>query len=215
MGQIGYIMPNNVYQDDSKKKVLSEKLDNSAELELLQLIANQDRDAFHKIFSLYYPRLQRFISRLTQCHELIEEVVNDVMFVVWQKAGDFKNQSRVSTWIFGIAYNKAQKSITSQSRHKSSPLEIEDIPEEVDATTPYTHLARDQELNQIQKSLEQLSLEHQSVVLLTYIYGYSYTEISEVMGCPVNTVKTRMFHARKNLQGLLLKFDATHELEAV
>jgi len=213
MGQVAYIMSNRIFQGKDNKKTLLEKSNNSAEIALLQKIANHDRDAFHEIFSIYYPRLQRFISRLTQCNELIEEIANDVLFVVWQKANNFENRSRVSTWIFGIAYNRALKSIATQSRHVSSA--IDDLPEKIDPETPYSNLAQEQQLKQIQDSLKQLSIEHQTVVILTYIYGYSYAEISEVMLCPVNTVKTRMFHARKNLQTLLPDFDDVLALETL
>ncbi|MFV2060150.1 MAG: RNA polymerase sigma factor [Gammaproteobacteria bacterium] len=213
MGQVAYIVTNDVYQDEKIKDGLIEESSNASEIVLLKKIVSHDRDAFHTVFSNYYPRLQRFISRLTKNNELIEEIINDVMFVIWQKAGDFKNRSRVSTWIFGIAYNTTLKSLAKQNRHKSTAAD--DIPEEVDPATPYTKLAQEQQLQQIQNSLEQLSIEHQTVVVLTYIYGYSYIEISEVMSCPVNTVKTRMFHARKNLQSLLPDFEDVQVMETI
>ncbi len=210
MGQVAYIVPNNVYQEDNSTKPMAEKSDNTVETHLLQQVAHHDRRAFQNIFSLYYPRLQRFISRFTQCQELVEEVINDVMFVVWQKAADFENRSRVSTWIFGIAYNKTQSAIIKQAKHNSS--DVDDSPEQVDPTTPYSQLAQQQDLSQIQTALGRLSFEHQTVIVLTYIYGYSYPEISEVMSCPVNTVKTRMFHARKKMQVLLPQFQTLTNL---
>lgn len=210
MGQVAVIVTNNIYQQDKQKTDLSESSKNSTEFLLLQRIAARDHDAFHEIFDLYYPRLERFISRLTQNYELMEEVINDVLLVVWQKAHEFKNRSRVSSWIFGIAYNKTLKSIASQARHQTSSEQ--QLPEQVDpAGNPYTHLAQQSVLQQIQESLLQLSIEHRTVVLLTYIYGYSYIEIAEVMQCPINTVKTRMFHVRKQLQKLLPHFDAVDE----
>ncbi len=210
MGQVAYIVPNNVYQEDNSTKPLPEQSDNTVEIHLLQQVSNHDRRAFQDIFALYHPRLQRFISRFSHCQELVEEVINDVMFVVWQKATDFQHRSRVSTWIFGIAYNKTQSAIIKQSKHKTS--DIDESPEQIDPTTPYSQLSQEQDLSQIQTALGSLSFEHQTVIVLTYIYGYSYPEISDVMSCPVNTVKTRMFHARKKMQELLPQFKTLSDL---
>ena len=84
---------------------------NERELELLRLIVLQDRTAFKELYLIYHRRLARFLMRITPQHELIEEVINDTMWTVWQKAASFRGASRVSTWIVGIAYRRALKAL--------------------------------------------------------------------------------------------------------
>jgi RNA polymerase sigma-70 factor (ECF subfamily) len=84
------------------------------ELLLLRRIAGGDRAAFHDLFEAYYRRLSRFCTRLLNDPQLVEEVVNDTLMVAWRKAESFSARSRVSTWIFGIAYRLAMKALASR-----------------------------------------------------------------------------------------------------
>src|SRR5690242_6559088 len=79
------------------------------DLTLLQRIVGKDRHAFETLYSRYARRLYGYLSKFIKQQELIEEVLDDVMFVVWQNAARFDYTSRLSTWIFGIAYHKALK----------------------------------------------------------------------------------------------------------
>src|SRR5262245_17576349 len=79
------------------------------EPELIRRVAAKDRAAFEALYRRYAQRLQRYLSRLIQSPEVTEEVLDDVMLVVWQSADRFNRTSRVSTWIFGIAHHKALK----------------------------------------------------------------------------------------------------------
>jgi len=130
---------------------------------------------------------------------MVEEVVNDTLFVVWEKAEQFQGRSKVSTWVTGIAYLKGIKALdklrTVPDQHADS-LD-EDIEESVNLISK---LGLQEWLT---CGLDMISADQRSVVELTYFFGYSYQEIAEAMGCPVNTVKTRMFHARRRLAKLL------------
>src|SRR5690606_17531358 len=75
---------------------------NERELELLRLVVGHDRAAFKELYLTYHRSHARFLMRMTSHHELIEEIINDTLWTVWQKAGDFRGASRVSTWIVGI-----------------------------------------------------------------------------------------------------------------
>src|SRR5215470_11415223 len=89
------------------------------DLVLLGRVAEGDRDAFRRLYAHYHRRLHRFLMRLTRERPLTEEVINDTMMVVWQHAGDFRGASRVSTWILGIAYRRALKTL-ERSRNTSA-----------------------------------------------------------------------------------------------
>src|ERR1022692_2145837 len=96
--------------------------------ELLKAIAAGDRRALETLYLSYYRRLARFLSRFTPHYENVEEIVNDTFMAVWQGARDFRSASQVSTWIFGIAYRVALKSLRQQKSH-SATRSIDDYPE--------------------------------------------------------------------------------------
>ncbi len=174
------------------------------ELVLLRRVAAKDRKAFEVLYHLYYRRLFGYVLKLTRKADVVEEVVNDVMLVVWTKAHTFDGRSRPSTWVFGIAYHKAMKALAQRRPAEQQAGDADnDMPEMVDADEPESLLARRQLATTLGRALLELSAEQRSVVELTYFVGLSYLEISQVMACPVNTVKTRMFHARRRLRELL------------
>ena len=175
--------------------------DPGEDLILLQRIAEGDRRAFDELFRSYHPRVIRFLYRITRSTETAEELFNDVMFVVWEKAADFRGHSRVSTWILGIAYRKALKAVSKARRLRSqrplSELELQTLRE------PRSMADRRELRDWLGKALETLSDQQRMVIELAYFMGHSCAEIAEIAGCPVNTVKTRMFHARKRLREIL------------
>jgi RNA polymerase sigma factor (sigma-70 family) len=176
---------------------------------LLGRIAAQDRGAFETLYGLYYRRLFGYLLKVTRRADLVEEILNDVMLVVWRKAASFDGRSRPSTWIFGIAYHKALKALAQRrAALASAPLDGEDDDrhEPVEPDEPESLASRRELATVLGRALHALSAEHRAVVELTYYYGCSYQEIAEIVDCPVNTVKTRMFHARRKLRDLLPGF---------
>jgi RNA polymerase sigma-70 factor, ECF subfamily len=172
---------------------------NDLERELLRRISAGDRDAFRDLYLRYHKRLARFLARVTRGREDAEEVINDTLWIVWQRAGEFRNASRVSTWIMGIAYRRALKLIRRAAVHAHAmTLEISD--QEPTATDALEATANRQML---ERGLASLPLEQRLVLEFTYYLDHSCEEIAEIMECPVNTVKTRMFHARRKLRILL------------
>ena len=181
------------------KSELTDSAREHRERELLERIDARDREAMRELFLLYYHRLGRFLRRMTRRHELIDEMINDTLLVVWEKASNFRGDSRVSTWIMGIAYRCGLNLLRSESRAERRMV----LP-----TTEDGHLqdpvAEQSELAELlERALESLSPDHRAVLELTYDLGHSCGEIAAIMECPVNTVKTRMFHARNRLRGLV------------
>ena len=171
-----------------------------ADLELLRGVARQDRAAFEQLYTRYHLRLTRFLMRLTDNYGTAEEVVNDTMFVVWQKAATFREGSAVSTWIIGIAYRRALKTLKRGNAARHNELSEDELPAlEGDLGEELSREQRDWLL----AGFVQLSLEHRMALLLTYYMGHSCEDIAAIADCPVNTVKTRLFHARARLRALL------------
>jgi RNA polymerase sigma-70 factor (ECF subfamily) len=171
---------------------------NQREFALMDRIARQDRAAFKELYLAYHRRLARFLTRLTSRYDVVEEIINDTFFVVWQRAGDFRGASQVSTWVMGIAYRRGLKTL-QRLRPMHSELDHEAEAQQVDE--PWQH----EELSEwLTAALARLPLEQRMVLELAYHLGHSCEEISHIMQCPVNTVKTRMFQARRKLKGHLV-----------
>lgn len=167
----------------------------------IQRIAAGDRAAFEELYNGYQKRLFRYFLRLVSTAETAEELTNDVLVEVWKKAGEFRGLSKVSTWIFGIAHYKAM----NEYRGKKPPTaDLESAANQADpGATPEESATQSVLKDKIKRALLGLSAEHREVMELTFTNGLSYQEIAEIMRCPVNTVKTRMFYAKKQLQEIL------------
>jgi RNA polymerase sigma factor (sigma-70 family) len=170
--------------------------DSADEAALLRRVANGDRVAFETLYRGYYPRLTRFLERVIRRPHTVEEVLNDAMLVVWRKADSFNGQSKVSTWIFSIAYRKALKAV----KRFDEPVESDDQGVESTQPGPESLLMHRQRCALVLGQIGRMSAEHRAVIELTYYHGYAYKEIAQIMDCPVDTVKTRMFHARRRLR---------------
>jgi RNA polymerase sigma-70 factor (ECF subfamily) len=162
-------------------------------------IALGDRAAFEALYRCYFPRLMRFLRRLLRQPHTIEEVLDDTLLVVWRKAASFQGESKVSTWVFAIAYRRAMK---THGRF-DDPLEYEGDAIDEQGLQPEQALLQRQLGATLDRALDAISANQRAVVELTYFHGCRYQEIAEIMDCPVETVKTRMFHARRKLRELL------------
>jgi RNA polymerase sigma-70 factor, ECF subfamily len=166
------------------------------EAELIARVARQDRRAFEELYNLYHRRLARFLTRLTRRYDLAEEIINDTFWVVWRSASRFRGDSQPSTWILGIAYRKARNAFRTAARARARE-NLEPPPFPLTSEEP----ARAAELRDwLGAALAELPIEQRLAVELCYELGHSCEEIATIMGCPVNTVKTRLFHARAKLQ---------------
>lgn len=164
---------------------------------LLQRMAAGDRAALATLYRSYHGRLGRFLSRLTRRADIIEEVINDCFWIAWQKAGDFRGDSRVSTWIMGIAYRCGLKALR---QHGDEPVEDDQLEERMPAEDP----DEDRELRDwLSKGLSRLSADQRVVVELVYGAGHKLEDVAAIMQCPVGTVKARLFHARVKLRNVL------------
>jgi len=181
-------------------------LPESVELQLLAGIRHGRRADFDTLYRLYHPRITRFLVHLLRDAELVDEVLDDTLMVVWQRATSFDGRSKLSTWIFGIAYRKAMKAVA----RFDSPLPDEDQDARTDpGPGPEQQFGLGQLRERLQQALGELSMDHRAVVELCYFQDMSHAEIAAVVGCPTETVKTRMFYARRRLRGLLADLGET------
>lgn len=170
------------------------------EARLILRIAGGDRRAFETLYRLYHPRLARFLSSFLRRPELIEEVLNDTLMTVWQRPEGYNGDSKLSTWIFAIAYRKA---LRARAR-SDEPVEDKDAEQRASEDADPEQQLGDRQVHKVLLgAIEELSAEHRAVVDLAYFHEIGYREIAEIMDCPVDTVKTRAFHARRYLKKVL------------
>jgi RNA polymerase sigma-70 factor (ECF subfamily) len=164
---------------------------------LLLLVRERDRRAFEELYRKYQTRLARFVGNLVRQPQIVEEVLDDTLMVVWERAADFKGESKLSTWIFAIAYRKAMKAI----RRYDAPIEDREAENRASQEVSPEDAFGQARLHRVLRDvMNELSPDHRGVVELTYFQDLSYREIAEIMDCPVDTVKTRMFYARRQLK---------------
>jgi len=170
------------------------------EAHLLARIAAGELKAFEALYRLYQPRLTRFLTGMLRRPQLIEEVLDDTLLVVWNRPQGYNGASKVSTWIFAIAYRKALKAL----RRGDEPVEDPDADQRPSPDDgPDAALTRLQVRQALLDAMAALSFELRMVVDLCYFQDMGYREIADIMDCPVDTVKTRMFHARRRLKASL------------
>lgn len=175
-----------------------------ADIELVARVATGDKQAFETLFTDYGERVFRYAHRLIHDVPKAEEVTNDVMIEVWKNAAKFEARSKVSTWILGITRHLALNAVRGK---KLDTVDVDLAPEIVDPSESAERGAVADERADLQQKLRAalagLSADHRDVIELTFFHGCSYQEIAAIVDCPENTVKTRMYHARKQLQGIL------------
>jgi RNA polymerase sigma-70 factor (ECF subfamily) len=165
---------------------------------LFGLIVEGDTSAFEMFYKIYYPRLFRFVLSITRDPESVEELIQETLLVVWNKPDRFNYESKISTWVFGIAHNKALKSISKNARRRND-VNVDDFQEALGSDEG--RAAQSWENKEwLSNTLDILTPDQRAVIELTFFHELTYQEIAKILNCPENTVKTRMFHARKKLQ---------------
>lgn len=166
---------------------------------LEQIAQNRDKRAMESMYQAYQSRLIPFLHRMTQDSGLVEEVYNDVMLTVWNKASQFKGDSKVSSWIFAITYRACLKLLQKQKTRRGL-FEIfkQNTLDEME------HEQRGSADNsQLEAAIRALPAKQKLVIEMSYFQGYSVEEISQIADCPLNTVKTRLHHARNKIRVIL------------
>jgi RNA polymerase sigma-70 factor (ECF subfamily) len=167
---------------------------------LIRAIAAGDRRAMQALYARYSVRIYRFVLRLTNDRSLAEDIASEVFIDVWRGAEGFKVKSQVSTWMLAIARHKALSALRRRSdeRLDENATAIADPADDAETTVD----KRDRSAL-VQHCLSQLSALHREVLDLVYYHEKSVDEVAEIVGAPANTVRTRMFYARKRMQTLL------------
>jgi RNA polymerase sigma-70 factor (ECF subfamily) len=176
-------------------------MQSDSDQDLILRVAKGDRLAFRALYARHNVRVFRFLLRFIKDEGRAEDLIGEVFLDVWRQADRFEARSSVSTWILGMARFKALSSL-----RKTTEAELDDEQAAAiadDADTPETVSQKLDKAKAIRRCIDQLSTEHREIVDLVYYQEKSISEVAEIVGIPENTVKTRMFYARKRLQELM------------
>jgi RNA polymerase sigma-70 factor (ECF subfamily) len=185
----------------------TEKRSDQWSLLLVRVGEERDRQAFAQLFSHFAPLLKSFAQ--ASRHEgwfpgLSEELVQEVMIKVWQKAGGYKpEKASATTWIYTVARNCRIDMLRRKSNTQHLPLENEDFWHEPDEETPVSLLRQKRSEDRVQASLQQLPKEQDEILRKVYLEGKSHAEASEELGLPLGTVKSRVRLALQKMQILV------------
>ncbi|HUG22729.1 RNA polymerase sigma factor [Piscinibacter sp.] len=179
-------------------------MDNDEVLRLLERIGQADEAAFRELYRAFSRRLYAYVLRQLGDPAQAEEIVADTLYEVWRQPARFRGDAQFSTWLIGIARNKVLMAFRSRkpdSRHE----DIDEVAESMasEDASAFEILAQQQRHEGVRRCMDKLSDEHRECVHLVFYEGMSLADVAAVQGCPENTVKTRLFHARQKLRNCL------------
>ena len=164
----------------------------------LEKVARGDRQAIGVLYQRHHKRVFHFVRRFVSDFEVAEDLTNDIFIEVWQKAGSYEGTAKVSSWLLGVARYKALSEVRRRKPVHSKSEEILDALED-EADDPEMLSQKRAKGDAIKHCIAKLSPDHRTILELIYYHEKSIEEVSDILDIPKNTVKTRTFHARKQL----------------
>ena len=172
---------------------------------LVERVQSGDKQAFDVLVSKYQRRLMRLVSRLVHDPAEAEDVVQETFIKAYRALRHFRGDSAFYTWLYRIGINTAKNFLVTQSRR--APTSTENDAEHAEAfddgehlrdiNTPESMLASKQIAEAVNAAMDMLPVELRTAIVLREIEGLSYEEISDIMACPIGTVRSRIFRARE------------------
>ncbi len=172
---------------------------------LVERVQRGDKKAFELLVLKYQRKLMRLVSRLVRDQAEAEDVVQEAFIKAYRALPQFRGDSAFYTWLYRIGINTAKNYLVTQGRRaptsteaNSEEAETFDDGEQLrDINTPESLLATKQIAQTVNVAMEALPEELRTAITLREIEGLSYDEIAEAMGCPIGTVRSRIFRARE------------------
>lgn len=183
------------HEPDQDAKDAQDRLD-------LEGARSGDSASHRALFDRYANPVYRFVLRRLSDPSLSDEAVADVFFEVWRSAEKFRGESRVSTWIYGIAHYKCLAIRRDRARDGGRLVydNVELLHGSRDEFDVERAMDARKSLRRVERVLASLSEEHREVIHLAFVEGLEYPAIAERLGISQNTVKTRVLRARRKLR---------------
>jgi RNA polymerase sigma factor (sigma-70 family) len=189
-------------------------LEPDTDAELVRRARGGDADAFDELVRRHQERIYATLYHMTSNHDDANDLTQEAFVKAWQALPSFKGDSSFFTWLYRIAVNRTLNFLKQRSRRFHLSLNdldfnVEHDPALVALVSDHTP-RRDVKLGELQEKLneamQKLSETHRLVVVLHDIQGLPHEEIGRIMGCNTGTVRSRLFYARQQLQGLLADY---------
>jgi RNA polymerase sigma-70 factor (ECF subfamily) len=164
--------------------------------ELLDQVALQDPHAFAMLYARYAPRIRRYLLRYSGQADIADDVLQEVMLVLWQRPSSCPPTVPLIAWLCGIARHKACKARTRMTCRSLVPA----VPVDNQADTPEDLLLQQEAGYVFNQALDTLPFYEQTALRLLVQQGYAYQDIAAVMGTPISTVRTRLWRAQHRIR---------------
>jgi len=177
-------------------------LSNDRAFVLLKEIGQGKQSAMRELYGAFSRKIYAYVLNHLRNPAEAEEIVVDTMHEVWKHPDRFRGQSKLSTWLIGIARNKM---LTALRQREAEHDDVDELADEIPSDEPGTFdvLAQKQRREGVRRCMDKLSEEHRECLHLVFYEGMSVAEVADVQRCPENTVKTRLFHARQKIKNCL------------
>jgi len=179
------------------KELLQEK-------RLMELVTEGDSTAFRQLYDLSYGKVSRYVQKVVSDSSLVDDILVQTYTVAWQKSDAFKGTGRITTWLIGIARNimfrefkKIKKNVPFEEEYSAADTQSQ-FQVEIESTN-----------TALKATLQSLKVKHREILELVFYQELSYVEVAEMIGIPVNTVKTRVYYAKQALKNVLVKQNIT------
>lgn len=184
--------------------------DSAADLALVRRVQRGDKRAFDLLVGKYQLRLAKLVGRLVSDRAEVQDVVQEAFIKAYRALPNFRGDSAFYTWLYRIAVNAAKNHLVARSRRPpADDVDITDGDVEeagvvvADLATPESHTARDELAAALAAALAELPEDLRTALTLCEMEGLSYDEIARVLDCPIGTVRSRIFRARRALEAKL------------
>lgn len=170
---------------------------------LVQQMQRGEAAAFTEFVDRFGGRVLALARRHTRCEADAEDLTQEVLVALCRGIGKFRGESALSTYVYRVTLNQCLK---FRSRRSPESVPLEDVVVENKEPSPAEQVAQTELKAQLAGALAQLGESHRDVVILHEMHGLTYAECADVLGVPVGTVKSRLFHAFGKLRGLLRSY---------
>ncbi len=163
-------------------------------------ISRVDRETFEGIIREYEKRIFNTVYRLVGNYEDSMDITQTVFLKAYEKMNLFDPAYNFFSWLYRIAVNESINHIKTRKASASIDRDLVSV-----RRTPEEQITQHRQADRVQSALGTLNMEYRTVVVLKYFLDLSYQEISDIIGIPVKTVKSRLFTARELLKDVLVK----------
>ena len=179
--------------------------------ELVARVQRGDKKAFELLMLKYQRKIVRLLSRFVRDPGEVEDVAQEAFIKAYRALPQFRGESAFYTWLYRIAINTAKNHLAAAGRRPSAPSAFENEDGETfdetdnlsDINTPESMMATREIAETVNLAIESLPEELRTAIVLREIEGMSYEDIAETMGCPIGTVRSRIFRAREAIAAKL------------